>query len=44
MAERGAHLTATFHPKPSIFDIVAQDSLNSTIHPALQRIIQVCTY
>ncbi|GLV38459.1 Peroxin 12 [Carabus blaptoides fortunei] len=40
MAERGAHLTATFHPKPSIFDVVAQDSLNSTIHPALQRIIQ----
>lgn len=41
MAEKAAHLTATVHPKPSIFEIVAQDSLNSTIHPALQKIILV---
>ncbi|XP_024939865.1 peroxisome assembly protein 12 isoform X2 [Cephus cinctus] len=39
MAERGAHLTGTSHAKPSIFEIVAQDSLYSTLQPALKQII-----
>ncbi|KAJ9594575.1 hypothetical protein L9F63_027443 [Diploptera punctata] len=38
MAERGAHLTATSHAKPSIFEVIAQDSLAVTFHPALKRV------
>ncbi|XP_021921814.1 peroxisome assembly protein 12 isoform X2 [Zootermopsis nevadensis] len=38
MAERAAHLTATSHTKPSIFEVVAQDSLTVTFHPALKRV------
>ncbi|XP_069700986.1 peroxisome assembly protein 12-A [Periplaneta americana] len=38
MAERGAYLTATSQAKPSIFEVVAQDSLSVTFHPALKRV------
>lgn len=38
MAERGAHITATSHAKPSIFEAIAQDSLSVTFHPALKRV------
>lgn len=38
MAERGAHLTPTSHAKPSIFEVIAQDSLSVTFHPALKRV------
>ncbi|PSN38097.1 Peroxisome assembly protein 12 [Blattella germanica] len=38
MAERGAHLTATSQAKPSIFEVIAQDSLSVTFHPALKRV------
>lgn len=41
MAERGAHLTATALNKPSIFEVVAQDTLTATFKPATKRIIQV---
>lgn len=41
MAEKAAHITATVHPKPSLFEIIAQQSLNSTLHPALQKIVVV---
>jgi hypothetical protein len=41
MAERGAHLTPTSHAKPSIFEVIAQDSLSVTFHPALKRIATV---
>lgn len=41
MAERAAHLTATSHAKPSIFEVVAQDSLTVTFHPALKRVAMV---
>lgn len=40
MAERGAHLTATALNKPSIFEVVAQDTLTATFKPAAKRIIQ----
>ncbi|KAK7789322.1 hypothetical protein R5R35_009191 [Gryllus longicercus] len=40
MAERGAHLTQTALSKPSIFEVVAQQSLSNTIQPALQKIIE----
>lgn len=41
MAESAAHFTATAELKPSIFDIVAQSSLNSTLHPAFQKVATV---
>ncbi|XP_063002487.1 peroxisome assembly protein 12 [Elgaria multicarinata webbii] len=43
MAERGAHLTAAFPyaDRPSIFEVVAQDSLMSAVRPALQHMAKV---
>lgn len=41
MAERGAHLTATVLNKPSIFEVVAQDTLTATFKPAAKRVVQV---
>ncbi|KAG8238334.1 hypothetical protein J437_LFUL018619 [Ladona fulva] len=38
MAERGAHMTATSHAKPSIFELLAQESLASTIHPSCTQL------
>lgn len=43
MAEHGAHLTATEQEKPSIFEVVACDSLHSTFHPAIKRLCNVST-
>ncbi|XP_012266946.2 peroxisome assembly protein 12 [Athalia rosae] len=39
MAEKGAYLTGTIHARPSIFEVVAQESLASTLQPAFQKII-----
>lgn len=41
MAESAAHFTATLEAKPSIFEVIAQNSLNSTLHPALQKVAMV---
>ncbi|XP_048374686.1 peroxisome assembly protein 12-like [Sphaerodactylus townsendi] len=43
MAEHGAHLTTapTFEDRPSIFEVVAQDSLMSAVRPALQHVAKV---
>lgn len=41
MAEKGAHLTQTTQIKPSIFDFVAQESLNDLLYPASKRIADV---
>lgn len=38
MAEKGAHLTETIQSRPSIFDVVASDNLNSTFHPAFLKL------
>jgi len=38
MAENAANFTTTFQSKPSIFEIIAQKSLNETLHPALQKV------
>ncbi|KAJ8956382.1 hypothetical protein NQ318_015120 [Aromia moschata] len=38
MAENAANFTFTYQNKPSIFEIVAQKTLNDTLHPALQKI------
>ncbi|RZC34786.1 peroxisome assembly protein 12 [Asbolus verrucosus] len=38
MAENAANFTFTSHNKPSIFEVIAQKSLNDTLHPALQKI------
>ncbi|XP_076867256.1 peroxisome assembly protein 12 [Brachyhypopomus gauderio] len=41
MAERGAHLTtAAAEDRPSIFEVLAQDSLMSAVKPALQHAIK----
>ncbi|XP_072753415.1 peroxisome assembly protein 12-A isoform X2 [Anoplolepis gracilipes] len=39
MAEKGAHLTGTAYIKPSIFEIIAQESLASTLEPAFKKIL-----
>ncbi|KAL4660559.1 peroxisome assembly protein 12 [Arapaima gigas] len=44
MAERGAHLTtaaAQVEDRPSIFEVLAQDSLMSALRPALQHAVKV---
>ncbi|XP_053222916.1 peroxisome assembly protein 12 [Podarcis raffonei] len=43
MAEHGAHLTAAsiYEDRPSIFEVVAQDSLMSAVRPALQHVAKV---
>jgi peroxin-12 len=42
MAERGAFLTSTTISRPSVFEVLAQDNLAITIHPALKRVANVC--
>lgn len=39
MAEKGAHLTGTAFIRPSIFEIIAQESLASTLEPAFRKIL-----
>ncbi|XP_029648501.1 peroxisome assembly protein 12 [Octopus sinensis] len=42
MAEHAAHLTnTTSNKRPSIFEILAQDSLNRVIQPAVKRAVRV---
>lgn len=41
MAEHGAHLTSTLQVKPSIFEVVASDSLHSTFNPAIRKLFNV---
>lgn len=41
MAEKGAHLTGTAYIRPSIFEIIAQESLASTLEPAFKKILSV---
>lgn len=42
MAENAAHLTsATFASVPSIFEVLAQDSLMGSVRPALKHAIKV---
>lgn len=41
MAEFGAHITITARNRPSIFDVVAQDSLMSTLNPAVKHVLKV---
>lgn len=41
MAQNSAHITQTLQAKPSIFELVAADSLQSTFYPALKRIAHV---
>ncbi|CAK9818310.1 Peroxisome assembly protein 12 [Anthophora plagiata] len=38
MAEKGAHLTGTTFTRPSIFEIIAQESFASTVAPAFKQI------
>ncbi|XP_034190374.1 peroxisomal biogenesis factor 12 [Osmia lignaria lignaria] len=39
MAEKGAYLTGTAFTKPSIFEIIAQESFASTVEPAFKKIL-----
>lgn len=41
MAEFGAHITVTARTRPSIFDVVAQDGLMSTLQPAVTHVMKV---
>ncbi|XP_011883508.1 PREDICTED: peroxisome assembly protein 12 [Vollenhovia emeryi] len=41
MAEKGAHLTGTTYIRPSIFEIIAQESLASTLEPAFKKILSL---
>ncbi|XP_031629673.1 peroxisome assembly protein 12 isoform X2 [Contarinia nasturtii] len=38
MAQNSVHVTHTLQTKPSIFELIAADSLQSTFYPALKRI------
>lgn len=45
MAENAVHLTsATFASVPSIFEVLAQDSLMGSVRPALKHAIKVHNY
>lgn len=41
MAQNSVHLTQTLQPKPSIFEVIASDSLQTTFQPAFKRIFHV---
>ncbi|XP_072394885.1 peroxisome assembly protein 12 [Diabrotica undecimpunctata] len=41
MAEHAANFTFTYQDTPSILEVIAQHSLNETLHPALQRLALV---
>lgn len=41
MAENVVHFSVTSQTKPTIFEIIAQESLAATVHPALKRFIEV---
>lgn len=41
MAQNSAHLTQTLQPKPSIFEVIASDSLETTFQPAFKRVAHV---
>ncbi|KAM8977717.1 peroxisome assembly protein 12 isoform 2-T2 [Pelodytes ibericus] len=43
MAERGAHITTTFprDDRPSIFEVVAHESLMAAVRPALHHVVKV---
>lgn len=38
MAAKGAHITQNIEARPSVFEVVAADSLNATFYPALKRV------
>ncbi|KAK5638789.1 hypothetical protein RI129_013084 [Pyrocoelia pectoralis] len=38
MAANIAHFTATLNAQPSIFEVIAQNSLNKLLHPAFQKL------
>lgn len=44
MAANAAHLTRTLNEKPSVFEVIAQESLHSTVQPALRRVFEVNIY
>jgi peroxin-12 len=46
MAEYGAHITtaSVADDQPSIFEVVAQDSLMTAVRPALQHVVKVRYY
>ncbi|XP_053683673.1 peroxisome assembly protein 12-A isoform X2 [Sabethes cyaneus] len=39
MAAKGAHITQNIETRPSIFEVVAADSLNATFYPALKKFL-----
>ncbi|XP_061567046.1 peroxisome assembly protein 12 [Cololabis saira] len=41
MAEAGAHLTSTANQQPSIFEVLAQESLMEAVRPALRHAVKV---
>uniref|UniRef100_A0A1B6C605 Peroxisome assembly protein 12 n=1 Tax=Clastoptera arizonana TaxID=38151 RepID=A0A1B6C605_9HEMI len=41
MGEKGAHLTISLQSKPSIFEVIAQESLADLIQPSCRRIVQL---
>lgn len=41
MAEKAAHHTTTIISRPSIFEVIAQENLSSTIYPALKKCFHV---
>lgn len=42
MAENAANVTKTYQIRPSILEVLAQQSLNETLYPVFQRVFYVC--
>lgn len=41
MAEKVAHFTSTLEVTPSLFEVIAQKSLNDTLYDAFRKLVQV---
>lgn len=42
MAEKSVYLTGTVYNRPTLFEILAQKSLASTLEPAFKQVLSVC--
>ena len=41
MGEKGVNLTGTAYARPSLFEIIAQESLSSILEPAFSKLVTV---
>ena len=41
MAIKGAHISSTIQERPSLFELLACDSLDATLYPAINKLLTV---